>query len=313
MPLLAASSHHLEGDTVTALAIMESSAQYPYDAGYYLYSQHSRDGDNEANFTHDHEVEKVPADESVTVITVVEYVYMEVWFWWKEILLISVLTAVMMNILITRPIIARIRDNFQNRSRELAQQFLERQNSLSHVKETVIERVVEVPVGSFPQTPSTASEPSFPSVSSLDMTRQSSEFASRFLSDFQPVQCLGRGGFGVVFECKNKYDDINYAVKRITLPSTEENRKKVTHREKGHNKEIICYCVPGEARGEAAREAGPQERGALLQHLGGEPAPRLAGGTRRVVRGHGARVRGPDLGTIRHRHQLQLVTGPAST
>ena len=229
VPLLAASSHHLEGDTVTALAIMESSAQYPYDAGYYLYSQHSRDGDNEANFTHDHEVEKVPAEESVTVITVVEYVYMEVWFWWKEILLISVLTAVMMNILITRPIIARIRDNFQNRSRELAQQFLERQNSLTHVKETVIERVVEVPVGSFPQTPSTASEPSFPSVSSLDMTRQSSEFASRFLSDFQPVQCLGRGGFGVVFECKNKYDDINYAVKRITLPSTEENRKKVTH------------------------------------------------------------------------------------
>ena len=64
----------------------------------------------------------------------------------------------------------------------------------------------------------------------------SSGFASRFLSDFQPVQCLGRGGFGVVFECKNKYDDINYAVKRITLPSTEENRKKVTHSEKGHNK-----------------------------------------------------------------------------
>ena len=39
--------------------------------------------------------------------------------------------------------------------------------------------------------------------------------------DHPVLQCLGRGGFGVVFECKNKYDDIHYAVKRITLPSSE--------------------------------------------------------------------------------------------
>jgi len=98
-----------------------------------------------------------------------------------------------------------------------------------------VEKVVEVPVASFPQTPSTTSEPSFPSVGS-DMSRQNSDFTSRFLSDFQPVQCLGRGGFGVVFECKNKYDDIHYAVKRITLPGSEENRKKVKREVKLHAK-----------------------------------------------------------------------------
>ena len=45
--------------------------------------------------------------------------------------------------------------------------------------------------------------------------------------DFEPVQCLGRGGFGVVFEAKNRIDESNYAVKRIRLPRLEDGKKKV--------------------------------------------------------------------------------------
>lgn len=41
----------------------------------------------------------------------------------------------------------------------------------------------------------------------------------RYLTDFEPVQCLGRGGFGVVFEARNKVDDCDYAIKRIRLPN----------------------------------------------------------------------------------------------
>ena len=41
------------------------------------------------------------------------------------------------------------------------------------------------------------------------------------------MQCLGRGGFGVVFEAKNRIDESNYAVKRIRLPRLEDGRKKV--------------------------------------------------------------------------------------
>lgn len=41
----------------------------------------------------------------------------------------------------------------------------------------------------------------------------------RYLTDFEPVQCLGRGGFGVVFEARNMVDDCNYAIKRIRLPN----------------------------------------------------------------------------------------------
>ena len=50
---------------------------------------------------------------------------------------------------------------------------------------------------------------------------------SPFPQDFEPVQCLGKGGFGVVFEAKNKLDEGNYAVKRIRLPKMEDSKKKV--------------------------------------------------------------------------------------
>ncbi|KAG8591131.1 hypothetical protein GDO81_000055 [Engystomops pustulosus] len=52
-------------------------------------------------------------------------------------------------------------------------------------------------------------------------------YVSRYLTDFEPIRCLGRGGFGVVFEARNKVDDCNYAVKRIRLPNKKLAREKV--------------------------------------------------------------------------------------
>ena len=65
--------------------------------------------------TNSSELEKVAVEESVTVVTVVEYVYTDVWHWWKEIFGISVLTAVMMNILITRPIMQSLNSALTSR------------------------------------------------------------------------------------------------------------------------------------------------------------------------------------------------------
>ncbi|KAM4867111.1 eukaryotic translation initiation factor 2-alpha kinase 3 isoform 1-T1 [Thomomys bottae] len=56
---------------------------------------------------------------------------------------------------------------------------------------------------------------------------KTSGYVSRYLTDFEPIQCMGRGGFGVVFEAKNKVDDCNYAIKRIRLPNRELAREKV--------------------------------------------------------------------------------------
>ncbi|KAG8512954.1 Eukaryotic translation initiation factor 2-alpha kinase 3, partial [Galemys pyrenaicus] len=56
---------------------------------------------------------------------------------------------------------------------------------------------------------------------------KNSGYVSRYLTDFEPVQCMGRGGFGVVFEARNKVDDCNYAIKRIRLPNRDLAREKV--------------------------------------------------------------------------------------
>lgn len=50
-------------------------------------------------------------------------------------------------------------------------------------------------------------------------SQNESDFKSRFFTDFEPIDCLGKGGYGIVFEAKNKIDDCNYAIKRITLPN----------------------------------------------------------------------------------------------
>uniref|UniRef100_A0A8C4R6R5 non-specific serine/threonine protein kinase n=1 Tax=Eptatretus burgeri TaxID=7764 RepID=A0A8C4R6R5_EPTBU len=52
-------------------------------------------------------------------------------------------------------------------------------------------------------------------------------YVSRYLMDFKHLQCLGRGGFGVVFEAKNKVDDCHYAIKRIRMPNRPHAREKV--------------------------------------------------------------------------------------
>lgn len=49
----------------------------------------------------------------------------------------------------------------------------------------------------------------------------------RYLQDFIPLRSLGKGGFGVVFEAKNKLDDCSYAVKRISLPDSTTAKEKV--------------------------------------------------------------------------------------
>lgn len=52
-------------------------------------------------------------------------------------------------------------------------------------------------------------------------------YQSRFVGDYDVLQVLGKGGFGVVFAAKNKVDDCHYAIKRIILPNRQESRERV--------------------------------------------------------------------------------------
>ncbi|KAJ8949152.1 hypothetical protein NQ318_012900 [Aromia moschata] len=74
---------------------------------------------------------------------------------------------------------------------------------------------------------------------------ENESFTSRFESDFDTVSCLGKGGFGLVFEVKQKYDECNYAIKRITLPKEEKSRDRVMREVKAlaklDHKNIVRY------------------------------------------------------------------------
>lgn len=87
---------------------------------------------------------------------------------------------------------------------------------------TAVEAIESITV----EKPSVNNNSSESSLISFD-SNGNTDFNSRFEVDFNFVQCLGKGGFGVVFEAKNKLDDCNYAVKRITLPNKKESRDRV--------------------------------------------------------------------------------------
>ena len=45
--------------------------------------------------------------------------------------------------------------------------------------------------------------------------------------DYEPVEFLGSGGFGIVLKCRHKIDNKEYAVKRIQLPTDTEHRNEI--------------------------------------------------------------------------------------
>ncbi|XP_053615542.1 eukaryotic translation initiation factor 2-alpha kinase [Plodia interpunctella] len=111
------------------------------------------------------------------------------WYWWKEVLVIAASSALLMNLMIwPRFFMPKVGSVTTPANQEVI----------------VIDRPYQPPL------PST-----------------SSEYSSRYENDFAPLRCLGRGGFGVVFEARNNIDHREYAIKRITLPRREEKRERV--------------------------------------------------------------------------------------
>ncbi|KAF5303410.1 hypothetical protein FQR65_LT08252 [Abscondita terminalis] len=52
-------------------------------------------------------------------------------------------------------------------------------------------------------------------------------FNSRYIQEFEPITCLGKGGFGVVFQAKKKFDECDYAIKRIRLPNKPAAKERM--------------------------------------------------------------------------------------
>lgn len=182
-----------------ALMIKDDILDYPFDTGYYLYRGVDLDNDSVLS------CEKEEAAETFN-----EHIVKSLRFWWKEILLI-VLATFLINIFITKHVLQRFKlKHLQEMSSKDAKS--------SSGFESAIMAASEQPVGQ------PAGQPSVEVGSALgDLPK----YTSRYLADFEPVRCLGKGGFGLVLESRNKLDDCTYAVKRICLPNNPEARDKV--------------------------------------------------------------------------------------
>uniref|UniRef100_A0A182PE01 PRKR-like endoplasmic reticulum kinase n=1 Tax=Anopheles epiroticus TaxID=199890 RepID=A0A182PE01_9DIPT len=188
-----------------------------YDAEHGKQCGHGEDdesnGENSTKFGHDGGHFPVPDDgeDMDTMFDVpVKVIIVSMWFWWKEILIISITTALILNMML------KLR--------------LEKPPVM-----VVVERKITVPI---PTAVEAVEE--FPPAIRMTATRSYSEssssnappaimdnFISRFRDDFDLVQCLGKGGFGVVFEVRNKLDDCRYAIKRVVLPNKQESKDRV--------------------------------------------------------------------------------------
>lgn len=79
------------------------------------------------------------------------------------------------------------------------------------------------------------------------ISEREGEFSSRYVNEYDTLRCLGKGGFGVVFEVKHKFDECSYAIKRITLPKKEKDRDRVMREVKAlakleHQNIVRYFC-----------------------------------------------------------------------
>ena len=154
------------------------------------------------------------------------------WDYWKEVIVIALTTAIVVNFML---------NNRAQTKREVV--FVER-----HIE-------IPVPMGKEAMEFEEEEQQKKKTEKLYQKMRSCSEstsagavgdnYSSRFMNDFDVTQCLGKGGFGVVFEAKNKLDDCNYAIKRIILPSKQEHRDRVMREVKTlancEHKNIVRY------------------------------------------------------------------------
>ncbi|XP_012530974.1 eukaryotic translation initiation factor 2-alpha kinase [Monomorium pharaonis] len=183
-----------EAQTAIALSVLYNS-EYINGNGFYLYSSNQLTDNKQCNrsnpdiplITGTEKPMLTYTQENITFAQIVTLI----WYWWREILII-VITVFLLNFM-TRLLNATI------------------PTKDAVLPPLIIERHVET--------------------KRSDTTNDDSEnvnnFKSRFLTDFEPIDCLGKGGYGVVFEAKNKIDDCNYAIKRIALSNSQDSRERV--------------------------------------------------------------------------------------
>ena len=140
LPMLTYDPNTAENTAVTVFKHGGGNAEYPYDSGLYFYPDEptldydlieditknnlTQDDDeqqqNLGNTTPDNSdiIEEIP-NPVRDAVPAIQFGFVSIWYWWQEIALISLFTAFMMNLLITRPYIQGMREGFRRRLQQI--------------------------------------------------------------------------------------------------------------------------------------------------------------------------------------------------
>ncbi len=143
-----------------------------------------------------------------------QIVIASLWHYWKEVAAISIVSAFLLNFLYSY-----LKRKLKSKCKVLNCEEKSGDNSPS--------------ISTQDRTPST---PSFSLPFNQFNNGDNNDYVSRYLADFEPIQILGKGGFGLVFEAKHRIDESHYAIKRICLPCRKEQRDKVMREVKALSK-----------------------------------------------------------------------------
>lgn len=222
-------------DKINSQLILHNS-HYAEGRGFYFFTEkevnHSTQCLNNKSKKNTKTTNETPQDvDNITFQNLGMYpVRLSLWFYWKEIAVIALTTAVVVNFMLRN----------QNRRSErevvfvpIAKEAIDYDEDEEKLKKQ--QQEIEI---------LRSQAEKMRSISESGMANEEN-YSSRFLEDFDLMRCLGKGGFGVVFEVRNKLDDCNYAVKRILLPSKQESRERVLREVKTlancEHKNIVRY------------------------------------------------------------------------
>ncbi|GAB1598848.1 eukaryotic translation initiation factor 2-alpha kinase-like [Argonauta hians] len=182
----------------TAVSVWQQN--YPFDDGYYLFP------DFKVLLPH----KDTPVSENVTDVFQI-VLPAPLWVWWKEITLISLVTAVLFHIILTRCVNTYPADHDLQYSTSMERiPTTQEQDETKSGEELVVKQPKE----------------DLTRPGSLEVSTEA-EYVSKYYTDFEHVEKLSHGAFGIVFIAKNRFDSCQYAVKRICLPKCESSEIKV--------------------------------------------------------------------------------------
>ncbi|XP_071513696.1 eukaryotic translation initiation factor 2-alpha kinase-like [Panulirus ornatus] len=219
-------------ESSTAVAVTHHT-DYPFDNGYYLYDDKNS---GHLNLSRPWENPNPTSDDSIMDDVAAQFLlicfHIGPYTWLK--IAVGIICYAVLHYLVLRYILVHMKRHVTHQALNLVSHMLHLiiQNN-PHVLALLHRLGIQLPaLPPPPQAPPIIEAPQLScSVSELSGSEKtecsSPEYTSRYLTDFELVQCLGRGGFGVVFQVRNKLDENEYAVKRISLPSKKSSAERV--------------------------------------------------------------------------------------